>query len=52
MLDIIWRTIPLALAGASGVLMAFNCPSLGVVCAIGATYALNRLIDRVRMGPS
>ena len=50
MSDIIWRTLPLALAGASGVLMAFDWPSIGVLCAIGATYALNHLIERTRIG--
>ena len=48
MLNIIWRTVPLALAGASGVLIAFDWPSLGVVCAIGATYAIHRLDAHAR----
>lgn len=54
MRNIIWlalgRTVPLALAGASGVLMVFDWQSIAVLCAIGATYALNRLIDQSRLG--
>lgn len=42
------RTVPLMLAGACGVLMAFGWDALGVVCAVGAVYAVNDLVERVR----
>ena len=45
---LIRRTIPLMLAGACGVLMALGWQVLGVVCAAGAVYAMDDLVERAR----
>lgn len=42
------RTVPLMLAGVCGVLMALGWPLLGVLCAVGATYAVHDLVECVR----
>ena len=47
MLTMVLRALPLMLAGACGVFMAYKQTGLGIVCAAGAAYAIDILVRHV-----